>query len=143
VPAFLRGHVFFLRHHFPEHHYIYHDVHLPLPQFVKETVFDAIILDVTLLCMRWAPDQVRCKILSEYDFVKSSPAVKIALPQDEYDSHRVLDDWMCEWNVDVVVSVISSHWEVLYPRFYQKGEILLGYTAYVDDGLLGARPKPL
>ncbi len=136
APAFLSRHVFALRQYFPEHHYIYHDVHLPLPQFVKETSFDGIVLDVTLLCVRWAPDRIRQKVLNDYDFVRSSPAVKIALPQDEYDSHGVLDDWMCDWNVDVVVSVISSHWEVLYPRFHQQGKILLGYTAYVDDDLL-------
>jgi len=142
APAFLGGHVFSLRHYFPEHHYIYHDVHLPLPNFVKETAFDAIILDVTLLCIRWAPDRVRQKFFSDYDFVRSSPAVKIALPQDEYDSHRVLDEWMCDWEVDMVVSVISSHREVLYPRFHQKGRILSGYTAYVDDRLLSIAAKP-
>jgi len=33
--------------------------------------------------------------LSEYDFVGDSDAVKVALPQDEYDQTERLDDWFC------------------------------------------------
>src|SRR3990167_3469509 len=123
APLFLQRHVFSLKTYFPEHNYIYHDAHLPAPEYIKDASFDAIILDVTFLCARWAGETVYNKIRAGFAFVRDSDAVKIAFPQDEYDCHRILDDWMCDWNVDVLYSVISSNWSLLYPRFHQVGEI--------------------
>lgn len=142
APLFLQRHVFSLKTYFPEHNYIYHDAHLPVPEYIKDASFDAIILDVTFLCARWAGDALYNKIRADFSFVKDSGAVKIAFPQDEYDCHRILDDWMCDWGVDVLYSVISSHWSLLYPRFHQVGEIRLGYTGYIDEEILKIIPRP-
>lgn len=136
APLFLRRHVFKLRTYYPEHNYIYHDTTLPLPDFIHGIEFDAIILDVTFLCLRWADPATYQQARHDFAFVADSNAVKIAYPQDEYDCNRILDDWMCDWNVDVVFSVISSHWDILYPRFHSKGEIRLGFTGYIDDALV-------
>lgn len=142
APNFLPHHVFSLKANFPDHHYIYHDVSLPIPDYVKDAVFDAIILDVTFLCARWSPKELFLRLKDEYAFVKDSDAVKIAFPQDEYDCNELLDDWMCEWKVDVVFSVISSNWEILYPKYHKYGTIKLGYTGYVDESLLKIEPQP-
>ena len=142
APAFLKSHVYSLRNTFPQHIYIYHDTALPIPEYVKETQFDAILLDVTFLCARWAPENFLAKIKTDYDFVRQSDSVKIAFPQDQYDCNEILDDWMIEWSVDVVFSVISSNWNVLYPRYHQQGEIKLGYTSYVDEPLIKIARKP-
>lgn len=142
APLFLQRHVFSLSTYFPEHNYIYHDTHLPLPGYIRDASFDAIILDVTFLCVRWAGDAVYNDIKTEFSFVRNSGALKIAFPQDEYDCHKILDDWMCEWNVDVLYSVISSHWDILYPRFHKVGEIRLGYTGYIDEEIIKIAPKP-
>src|SRR3990167_477914 len=142
APLFLQRHVFSLKTYFPEHNYIYHDAHLPAPEYIKDASFDAIILDVTFLCARWAGETVYNKIRAGFAFVRDSDAVKIAFPQDEYDCHRILDDWMCDWNVDVLYSVISSNWSLLYPRFHQVGEIKLGYTGYIDEEIIKIAPKP-
>jgi hypothetical protein len=141
-PHFLRNHVFSLKTYSPEHNYVFHDTALPLPNYVRDTVFDAIILDVTFLCMRWAPAEYFLSLKNSYDFVKFSSAAKIAFPQDEYDCHELLDDWMCDWRVDVVFSVISSGWDILYPRYHKLGDIRLGYTGYVDKSLIGMERKP-
>ena len=133
---FLRKHVFFLRTYSPDHNYVYHDAALPLPQYVSEAVFDAIILDVTFLWKRWASPQQFLLFKNLYDFVKYSDSVKIAFPQDEYDCNEILDDWMCDWRVDVVFSVISSNQDILYPQYHKIGEIKLGYTGYVDESLV-------
>ena len=142
IIRFLRKHVFFLKDHAPEHNYIYHDVAIPLPEYVKDIPFDAVILDVTLLCSRWGQRNVfeRCK--NEYSFVKDLDALRLAFPQDEYDCQQLLDDWMVDWKVDVVFSVISSQWDVLYPRYQRVGEIQLAYTGYLDETLLKYSPKP-
>lgn len=139
---FLGKHVYCLRRNLPDHNYLYHDVSLALPEYVKSTPFHAIILDVTLLCHRWTSSENFQKLKSDYDFVRQSNAIKIALPQDEYDCNEILDDWMCGWKVDVVVSVIGKHWDVLYPKYSKVGKIVLGYTGYIDESLLRFELKP-
>ena len=140
APSFLKHHVFSLKDNCPEHNYIYHDTSLPLPNYVRDTSFDAIILDVTLLCARWLPNFEQLK--DSYSFVKESDAAKIALPQDEYDCNELLDEWMCDWRIDVVYSVISTNWDVLYPKYHKRGKIRLGYTGYVDETLSDVERKP-
>lgn len=141
-PAFLLNHVFALQRNFPVHRYLYHDAALPLPAYVAEVEFDAIILDVSFLCARWAGDEFFENRKRAYSFVRDSSAVKLAFPQDEYDCHILLDEWMCDWKVDVVFSVISSGWDVLYPKYHEFGDIRLGYTGYVDESLLDRWRKP-
>jgi hypothetical protein len=143
APRFLAKHVFSLQENFPEHNYLYHDAALAIPEYVKQTRFDAILLDVTFLCARWAGGAYFKKRLADYAFVANSDAVKVAFPQDEYDCHQLLDDWMCDWKVDVVFSVIASGWDVLYPRYHLVGDIRLGYTGYIDETLLNWAPKAL
>lgn len=138
----LRHHVMSLATYQPGHNYLFHDIDLDLPQFVKDTAFDAIILDVTLMCCRWwSPDSFRA-LLNKYAFVAHSNAVKLAFPQDDYDGHLILDDWMCEWDVDRVFSVIPRHWDLLYPSYSKRGSIRLGYTGYIDESLLRRVAKP-
>jgi hypothetical protein len=134
--AFLKHHIFSLSLAKASHNILYHDVHLPLPKWVQDLNFHAIILDVTFLCIRWTSEDRFAIQKLAYEFVKYSDAVKIALPQDEYDCNELLDNWMCEWRVDAVVSVISNHWNILYPKYHLQGEILLGYTGYVDESLI-------
>lgn len=142
APAFLKNHIFSLQKYFPEHEYFFHDATLPLPSYVAELEFDAIVLDVTFLTARWVSQEFLQKQKELYAFVGLSPSVKIALPQDEYDCNQLLDDWMCEWNMDVVFSVIASGWNILYPRYHQTGNIRLGYTGYVDESLIDYPVQP-
>ena len=139
----LQKNVFSLETNFPEHNYLYHDSALNIPDYVKQTRFDAILLDVSFLWPRWFGEERFRKHLSEYAFVAESDAFKLAFPQDDYDCHQLLDAWMCDWRVDVVFSVIASGCEVLYPRYHRVGDIRLGYTGYIDERLLNWVPKAL
>jgi hypothetical protein len=141
APHFLVRHVFSLRNNFPEHNYIYHDCHLAVPAWLKDFDFDAIILDVTLLCVRWAPEELFRKTLLDLDFVRQSSAFKIAMPQDEYDCNAILDQWMVDWSVDIVYSVLSENHDVLYPKYQKSGKIRLAFTGYLDESSL-AIPRP-
>ena len=49
APRVLQKHVFSLEINFPEHNYLYHDSALSIPDYVKQTRFDAILLDVSFL----------------------------------------------------------------------------------------------
>lgn len=131
---FLRNHVFCLKNYAPQHNYIYHDVHLKFPSYLKDVRFHGIIFDVTFLCLRWFADRYINRMWEEYSFLKDVDAVKIALPQDEYDHNRVLDEWLTKFNTDIVYTVCPEHWDILYPNYSKTGQIKLGYTGYLDDG---------
>ncbi len=138
----LRKHLFFLEDHFPEHNYVYHEVSLPFPEYLKEIHFHAIVLDTTFMGERCFDPAILKRRKRDYAFVKDSNAVLLAFPQDDYDCHLITDKWMCEWEVDVLFSVIPDRWELLYPKYFQKGEIKLWYTGCVDDALLDYPTKP-
>ena len=130
-----------LRRYFPQHEYVFHDTTVESASDLTGLEFDAVILDVTFLWARWAEDNRLEAIKRDYGFIKDLQAVKVALPQDVYDCKAVLDDWMCEWKVDVVFSVIYGNWNVLYPKYSKAGTIRLAYTGYIDDTLLYFRPS--
>lgn len=136
---FLVKHTYMLQRNCPENNLLYHDVDLPLPAFVKDVPFDAILFDVTVLCLRWAREDLFRGILSSLEFVRASTALKMAFPQDEYDCHLTLDEWMCDWNIDTVYSVLPEHAEVLYPAFSKAGDIRKAFTGYLNDDDIGLR----
>jgi hypothetical protein len=129
------NHAFCLLKYAPEHSYELHAFGWPITQRLRQQRFDAIILDTTFLCWRWALPRERTidRILADYAFVADSDAVKIALPQDEYDHSAVLDDWLAAWRVDLVYSVCYAHRAVFYPKTAQRAEIVEGLTGFIDD----------
>jgi hypothetical protein len=135
--------IFGLARDFPQYSYVFHDVTWPLAPEWSEFEFDLIVLDVSFLCVRWLwPDDFQ-KIKSNYDFVRESNAVKVALPQDEYDCNELLDDWMVEWGVTAVFSCIPRHKQTLYPRYSKVGKIIPAFTGYIVDSLLNRAVLPI
>ncbi len=141
-PIFLKHHVFALQKYCSEHEYFYHDTTIDSPWDLAGMEVDAIVLDVTFLCARWARGGVFRRLRRDYAFIADSKALKFAFPQDEYDCNELLDEWMCEWRVDVVFSVIAQDWNILYPKYSLTGEIRLAYTGYIDDSLIATKPLP-
>ncbi len=115
-----------------EYNYIVHAAELPLPDFVKDITFHGIVLGPTFLCSRYN-SKILEKTLEEYDFIRTSDAFKIAMPQDDYDCSAILDRWMVDWKIDLVYTVCPEHWSVLYPSYSEIGKIELGYTGYISD----------
>lgn len=134
---------YLLPDHAGAHHYIVHAADQPLPAFVKDLRFDGIVLGPTFLCARYAP-HTYAAVMEAYDFVRHSDAFKIAMPQDDYDCHLVLDRWMTSWGVDRVYAACSEHWDILYPSVAPTARIRQGYTGYIADSWLDAfrHPKP-
>ena len=115
-----------------------------MPDYVKKSNYDAIILGATFLWQRAEPNKI-INILYEYDFIRKSNAFKIAMPQDDYFCNKILDDWMCGWGIDLVYTVIPKNWDILYPKYIKtKGKIMLGYTGYITDQMIEywKKPKP-
>lgn len=124
---------FFLKYQ-PETEAVLHAVGDPVDESLRTGDFDAILLDVSLLCWRWAkPVAAFEALLRDYAWVAAHPAVKLAFPQDDYDHYAVLDEWLSAWGVDVVFSPLSHFASVLYPRTMLAGEIQPFLTGYVDD----------
>lgn len=141
--AAVRDLEYLLPDHSPDHDYVVHPAELPVPEFVRNTNFHAIILGPTFLCARFAPHTF-AEVKSEYAFVGQSDAFKIALPQDDYDGSGLLDRWMVDWKIDSVYAACSEHWPVLYPNYSKTGRIRQGYTGYIADSWLRrfSNPKP-
>lgn len=146
-PLYWRTAVRDLEHLLPDHagahRYIVHAADQPLPAYIKDLRFHGIVLGPTFLCARNARHTMAA-VLEEFDFVRTSDAFKIALPQDDYDSHATLDRWMVDWRVDAVYAACSEHWDVLYPEYSRAGVIRQGYTGYVADSWLNRwrHPRP-
>ena len=141
--AAVRDLEYLLPDHAPAHNYLVHPAEQPLPPFVKDLRFHAVILGPTFLCARYTPHGL-ASAREAYDFIGDSDAFKIALPQDDYDCSALLDRWMVDWRVDAVYPVIPDHWEVLYPQCAAAGRLHLGYTGYIADSWLQRfrDPKP-
>jgi hypothetical protein len=136
--------VFFLKKYKPEHNYLYHDVSLPMPEYFKDFKFDAIILDVTLLCLRYPYHKKYFDFfMKNFDFIKNSDAVKIAFPQDDYDCSEILDNWMVDWGIDLVISPLADNPDIgeIYRKYSQIGKIELGYTGYIDNDFFDLKNK--
>ncbi len=129
------NHSFCLLKYAPWNSYTLQSFRQPIPVRLRRERFDAIILDTTFLCWRWSSPREDNfdRLLKEYAFVADSDAVKIALPQDEYDNSAVLDDWLRDWRVDLIYSVCYEHREVFYPKAAAHAEIVEGMTGYLDD----------
>ena len=141
--AAVRDLEYLLPDHLPSHDYIVHDAEQPLPAFVQQTRFHAIVLGPTFLCARYAPWTLE-RVLHDYAFVRDSDAVKIAMAQDDYDCSQLLDQWLIDWRVDALYAACSDRWDVLYPEFSRTGRIYQGYTGYISDAWFRRfqHPKP-
>jgi hypothetical protein len=111
-------------------HYV--NVALGVPPAARRARFDAVVLHTTLLCARWFAQfpAVRERLA----WLADVPALKIALPQDEYDHAAVLDDWLADLNVQVVGTNFNDHLRpILYPRLNGTARFVHVLTGYLDE----------
>jgi glycosyltransferase involved in cell wall biosynthesis len=141
------NHAFCLLKYAPWNSYELHAFGRPIPLRLRQERFDVIMLDTTFLCWRWSKPRKDYfdRLLNEYSFIAQSEAIKIALPQDEYDHAAVLDEWLADWRVDLIYSVCYEYRNVFYPKASARAEIVEGMTGYVDDAdiaMMGRLARP-
>ena len=117
---------------YDRHNFVIHDASLPFPAYLQDVEYHLVVLGPTFLCFRHFPKKYS-EILENYSFIKDSSSCKIALPQDEYDSSEILDDWMVDWNIDIIYSVCHEKKSSFYLKASQSCQILPGYTTYIPD----------
>ena len=128
----------------PEHNYLVHDFELPLPSYITDIHFDAIILTQTFLSKRQDPG-FRQRLNEVYAFIGSMQCFKIALPQDDYTCSGILDRILNDWKVDIVYPVCTNDWDILYPKYSKVGRMKQGFTGYITDEMIDITnsPRPL
>ena len=137
-----KDHALCFRRYAPTHNYLYHDVNAPVTTALRQMQFHAIILDTTVLCIRYyRPRELFLTEKERYRFLGESEAVRVAFPQDDYDHSELLDQWLDEYRTDIVYSVVWPHRALLYPRMMRRGEIFEALTGYVDDEDIERNPS--
>ncbi|MDB9891247.1 hypothetical protein OAD74_07725 [Alphaproteobacteria bacterium] len=126
------NHLYAFERYAPEHEYVYHCAYWHVTEQLKQINFCAIILDTSFMSQRTVrPRKLLDELRAKYTWLRYSRAIKLALPQDEYDECDVLDEWLEEMGVDVIGTVVG-HRETLYPRMLHKAEFIELLTGYVD-----------
>jgi len=104
-----------------------------IPSWLGRLDFDVVVLDTTILCMRWTPGYEAWRRRS--DWIAELDALKIALPQDEYHHSDTLDEWLDDVGVTVIGTVLGDrHRAELYPRMAKKAAFYELLTGYIDEG---------
>lgn len=124
-------------------HVHYHNVFAGMPTTLRHLHFDAIILHTTLLCLRWSHHFSSVKWTLRW--LTQSSAVKIAMPQDEYDHAEILDEWLQELGVSVVLTNFDERVRpLLYPLLHRRARFIQCLTGYIDEHMTamagGVRP---
>jgi hypothetical protein len=111
---------------------LYYNTRHGAPAWLGSLPIDAVILHTTFLCLRWSHLFPAWKW--QLRWINDLRCVKVAMPQDEYDHSEVLDEWLSEIGVSVIVTNFGEDLRpVLYPRMRQRATFLHGFTGYVDE----------
>jgi hypothetical protein len=118
----------------PGHNYHYHRIYLPVPVVVRQLEWDAVIFDSTALgfvTMR-PRDRVQA-IRDRWRFLRQSPAVKLAFPQDDASHGAILDQFFAWLSVDAVYTVRPEKQDLIYPISSRRAEFRPTLSGFIDD----------
>jgi hypothetical protein len=114
-----------------------------IPKYIDKIDFDLIIFHTIFLSARWhLPTFTR--IVEKVRLLKGNPAIKIALPQDEFYRTDVVCDFINEFGIDHVFSVSPpSEWQKIYKTVdFQEVKFHPVLTGYLEETTM-ARIKRL
>jgi len=113
------------------HEILYYNANRNAPAWLRHLRWDAVILHNTFLCRRWQPDFFEYK--RRLNWIAELQCLKVALPQDDYDHSELLDEWLNEWGVSVILGVCPpAYWPILYPTMHKKAAFYEALTGYID-----------
>jgi hypothetical protein len=134
IRSTIRDHLYSF-HRFGSHRCFYLNVGVrSVPWYIRAIPFDVIVFHTIFLSARWSPPVFRRNV-DAVRALKHQPAIKVALPQDEFINTEVLNGFLREFGVSHVFSVAPpSEWAKIYPGLAAEGvsfhEVL---TGYLDD----------
>src|SRR5215831_14876058 len=117
------------------HRFAYQYIGHSVTDGLKSVPWDVVLLDATFLGWRWVrPRAVFERIKADYSWLRDSGAYLVALPQDDFDHSDLLDAWLANYEIDLLYTVYSEHWHILYPRLIARNTpIVMAFTGYIDD----------
>jgi hypothetical protein len=139
----------FARHSHARCHYLNLSVRRP-PRWLLRIPFDAVVFHTSFLShIRWDPATGE-RLLDCARPLRELAATKAALPQDEFLRSAVINDFINDFGVDVVLSVAdSSQWPLIYDTVDRErvrfSTVLTGYlldeTVARTEAVVAATPK--
>ncbi len=108
-----------------------------VPGYFKWIKFDLIVFGTVFLANRVVAEWFE-PVLEKARPLKTSSAVKVALPQDEYTHTNVLADFFEEFDIDTVFSISpESEWPRLYDHArFPKIKLFNVLTGYLNDATI-------
>jgi hypothetical protein len=127
----IRQHLFCLNLLSTEADVVYFNAVHGIPRCLSYFRPDIIVLHTTLLCTRSSPLFYALKW--EAKWIEQCDALKIAIPQDEYDHSEILDEWLYEWGVQNILTVFDESVRALiYPLMHARAHFVQCLTGYID-----------
>ena len=117
-----------------EHNVLVWNAESGSPRWLRAINWHAVFLGPTFLASRYGKRFLLYRAL--FRWLSDLSSIKVALPQDEYDSPAILDSWMQEWGIDHIVSTFPERAGLLYPKSCSSGvAVSRGYTGVVTRDL--------
>jgi hypothetical protein len=117
----------------------------PLPKEIEEQLEpDLTIVNYDFLNYRFSPLWPYMK--NRFRGIARRSSKLVAIAQDDFWAHRLLDNWCRSWQVDRVLTPIENHLDVLYPWASQHVEfrtVLTGYAPTSVPSLLPLAERPI
>lgn len=130
-------HIYCFERYAPQHNYVYHRSMLPVTEALRTTPWDAVIFESTSLGIVTLRPRSRFQHLREaWRFLRDTPAIKLAFPQDDA-THSAYLDYFCTYiGIDAVFSVRPERKEQLYPLTSERAEFVSTVAGFIDDASL-------
>lgn len=138
-------HLLAFREHLPNADVSYLHFAQPIPKDALALVEpDLLIVNYDYLNYRFTPlwPYIRSR---HRDLARRARRV-VAIAQDDFWAHRLLDNWCVAWGVERVLTPIDTDREVLYPRTARRAEfrtVLTGYAPSHIEATPRLRDRPI
>lgn len=138
-------HLLAFREHLPNADVQYLHFAQPLPQEIAEGVSpDLLIVNYDYLNYRFSP--LWPYIKNRHRNIARRSKKVVAIAQDDFWGHQLLDNWCMSWEVDRILTPIDNDLHVLYPRAIKHIDIrsvLTGYAPTVAPVVTPLAKRPI
>jgi len=132
-------HLLAFREHLPNADVQYLHFAQPLPSDIADGVApDLLVVNYDYLNYRFSP--LWPYIKNRHRDIARRAGRVVAIAQDDFWAHRLLDNWCVSWDVDRVLTPIDNDVEVLYPRTSKRAEFCTVLTGYAPSRAYDTAP---
>jgi hypothetical protein len=100
----------------------------PLPKEMRNFSPHLLVVNYDFLNYRFSP--LWPYIKNRHRELASRSSRVVAIAQDDFWAHKLLDNWCIDWKVDRILTASEENWDRLYPRSSRQIEIRSSLTGY-------------